>query len=337
MPRPAQAASTADATEPIDTAQSCTLTLLYRCDGTAVPDLQVRLYHIADVSADFQYTPTAPFRSAGLGLNGVQSAGEWNVIRSTLESRILADSIAPLSTAVTDPTGQVCFDDLAPGLYLVPDVRTAICSFDSALIAIPGLNPDGRWQYSLTVTPKPEITPPGPGPSPDPGPTPDPGTKLQFKVLKLWKGDSGQDRPQSVEVELFRDGVSHQTVTLSEENHWSYSWTTEDDRADWMVVERNVPTGYTVTVEERTDAFILTNTWQPEDIPPDEPPTVDPPSPDDPDVEDVFSEVDVPTVTPPSDSPKTGDTPHIMFYTILMYVSGGILILLGITGKRKDV
>ena len=129
------------------------------------------------------------------------------------------------------------------------------------------------------------------------------------------------DRPQSIEVEIFRDGVSYQTVTLSEGNIWSYAWTAENDGADWMVVERNLPVGYTVSVEAQGATFILTNTRLP-DVPPVEDPPFDP---------------DTPDVPSPSDSPKTGDTPHILLYTVLMYVSGIILILLGITGKKKCV
>ena len=128
--------------------------------------------------------------------------------------------------------------------------------------------------------------------------------EIEFKVLKLWKGDKGRsDRPQSIEVEIFRDGVSYQTVILSEENHWTFSWFAKDDGATWKVVERNVPTGYTMMVEERETSFVLTNTR-----PPDKP-----------------------------DIPQTGDTTNIMLYFVLMNVSGIMLIILGIAGKRKRV
>jgi hypothetical protein len=99
-------------------------------------------------------------------------------------------------------------------------------------------------------------------------------------------------------------------VILPEENHWAYAWTAPDDGADWMVVERDVPAGYTVTVEERAASFVLTNTLISEN----------PPEEDE---------------TEPETSPKTGDTSNIMLYTMLMYGSGIILILLGISGKRK--
>ena len=297
LPCYAQAASTADAKEPISPDKDCSLTIAYRYDGQSFSNHPVRLYKIADVSADFQYTLTAPFANSGLILNGVQSVGEWNVIRSTLETHILAYGVDADLTGVTDQDGQVCFRALKPGLYLATTEQVIqndwIYAFDSALVALPGLGADGLWQYEVAVTSKSKAIPPA-----------ETDEEIGFKVLKLWKEDNGRsDRPPSIEVEIFRDGVSYQTVILSEENHWSFSWFAKDDGATWKVVERNVPTGYTMMVEERETSFVLTNTR-----PPDKP-----------------------------DIPQTGDTTNIMLYFVLMNVSGIMLIILGIAGKRKRV
>lgn len=297
LPCYAQAASTADAKEPISLDKDCSFTIAYRYDGQSFSNHPVKLYKIADVSADFQYTLTAPFANSGLILNGVQSVSEWNVIRSTLETHILAYDVDADFTGVTDQDGQVCFRALKPGLYLATTEQVIqndwIYVFDSALVALPGLGTDGLWQYEVAVTSKSKAIPPA-----------ETDEEIAFKVLKLWKGDNGRsDRPQSIEVEIFRDGVSYQTVILSEENHWTYSWNAADDGAIWKVVERNIPTGYTMTVEERETSFVLTNTR-----PPDKP-----------------------------DIPQTGDTTNIMLYFVLMNVSGIMLIILGIAGKRKRV
>jgi hypothetical protein len=297
LPCYAQAASTADAKEPISPDKDCSLTIAYRYDGQSFSNHPVRLYKIADVSADFQYTLTAPFANSGLILNGVRSVSEWNVIRSTLEIHILTYDVDADLTGVTDQDGQVCFQALKPGLYLAITEQVIqhdwIYAFDSALVALPGLGADGLWQYEVAVTSKSKAIP-----------LAETDEEIAFKVLKLWKGDKGRsDRPQSIEVEIFRDGVSYQTVILSEENHWTFSWFAKDDGATWKVVERNVPTGYTMMVEERETSFVLTNTR-----PPDKP-----------------------------DIPQTGDTTNIMLYFVLMNVSGIMLIILGIAGKRKRV
>ena len=297
LPCYAQAASTADAKEPISPDKDCSLTIAYRYDGQSFSNHPVRLYKLADVSADFQYTLTAPFANSGLILNGVRSVSEWNVIRSTLETHILTYDVDADLTGVTDQDGQVCFQALKPGLYLAITEQVIqhdwIYAFDSALVALPGLGADGLWQYEVAVTSKSKAIPPA-----------ETDEEIEFKVLKLWKGDKGRsDRPQSIEVEIFRDGVSYQTVILSEENHWTFSWFAKDDGATWKIVERNVPTGYTMMVEERETSFVLTNTR-----PPDKP-----------------------------DIPQTGDTTNIMLYFVLMNVSGIMLIILGIAGKRKRV
>ena len=301
IPHQAMAASTSDAVEPIIPENECSLTISYCYAETAFSDIEVKLYRIAQVSADFKYTLTQPFEASGLILDGIRTAGEWNVIRSTLEAHILAYNIAPEFAAVTNEDGQVSFETLETGMYLAivsqAEQDDLHYRFDSALIALPGLGPDGRWQYQVSVNAKGEVLPPV-----------DPDEEVELKVLKLWRGDEGRtERPKSIEVEIFRDGSSYKTVILSEENHWAYTWTAKDDGSSWTVVERNIPQGYTVTVEERQSTFVLTNTWTPTD-------------PDD-----------------PGRPPQTGDTSNILLYILLMVGSGSMLIILGITGKKSRV
>ena len=301
MPCQVMAASTSDAVEPIIPENECSLTVSYCCGETAFSGIQVKLYRIAEVSADFRYTLAQSFAASGLILDGIRTSGEWDVVRSTLEAHILAYNIAPEFTSVTNENGQVSFESLKTGMYLAivnqVEQDDLHYRFDSALIALPGLGSDGRWQYQVSVNAKGEILPPV-----------NPDEKIEFKVLKLWKGDEGgSDRPESVEVEIFRDGISYEKVVLSEEKHWSYTWSAKDDGANWSVVERNVPQGYTMTVEERQSTFVLTNTWTPT-------------YPDDPDK-----------------PPQTGDTSNIMLYVLLMTLSGTMLIILGVIRKKVDL
>lgn len=290
------AVSTTDAKEPISISKECRLTISYGYKDIAFSNQSVKLYKIADVSANFQYTLTAPFTTSGLILNGIQTNGEWNVIRSTLETQILADKIAPIKEAETNASGQALFTGLAPGLYLASAVKVAqddlACFFDAVLVALPGLETSGLWQYQVAAAAKPQVLPPT-----------QPDEEIQLKILKLWRGDEGgTDRPNHIEVEIFRDGISYETIALSAENNWSYSWSAKDSGADWKVMERNVPAGYIMTVQQRDTTFVITNT-----------------RPDNP-------------ISPP---PQTGDTSNILPYTVALYVSGMMLILLGIIGKRK--
>ena len=292
------AASTSDAVEPIIPENECSLTVSYCYGETAFSGIQVKLYRIAEVSADFRYTLAQNFAASGLILDGIRTTGEWNVVRSTLEAHILAYNIAPEFTSVTNEDGQVSFESLKTGMYLAivnqVEQDDLHYRFDSALIALPGIEQDGRWQYQVSVNAKGEVLPPV-----------NPDEEVELKVLKLWRGDENRnDRPKSIEVEIFCDGSSYKTVILSEENHWAYSWSAMDDGSSWTVVERNVPQGYTMTVEERQSTFVLTNTWTPT-------------YPDD-----------------PGKPPQTGDTSNILLYVMLMSGSGSVLIILGVTGKK---
>ena len=290
-------ASTADARGPISLDRTCTITINYGYDGVPFEDVTVALYKIATVSSDAQYSLTENFRVSGLVLNGVQTNGEWNVIRSTLEANIVANNIEPEAVMATNQRGQVTYEGLEPGLYLAIAGQAVqedvTCVFASALVALPDIDEEGYWHYEVEVTAKAEVLPPV-----------DPDEELELKVIKLWKGETDQGkRPNSVEVEVFRDGVSYDKITLSAEKNWSYSWIVPDDGAKWIVVERNVPEGYTATIEEKGTSFVLTNTL----------------------VADK----------PPVEPPKTGDTANIWLYIILLYVSGIVLVLMGIMGRKR--
>lgn len=301
IPYQITALSTSDASEPIVPENECSLTVSYCYGETAFSGVSVKLYRVSNVSEDFKYNLTRGFAPSGLILNGIRSTGEWNVVRSTLEAHIVANNIAPDLTAETNADGQVSFESLNTGMYLaiVDQVEQdgLHCQFDSVLIALPGLEVDGTWQYQASANAKGELLPPI-----------DSDDEKELKILKLWRGDEDRNsRPQSIDVEIFCDGSSYKTVTLSEENHWSYSWSVRDDTSNWTVIEQNVPSGYTMTVEKRDTSFVLTNTWTPE-------------NPDG-----------------PERPPQTGDTSNIMLYILIMIVSGGVLIVLGTAGKRSRV
>ncbi len=288
-------AATADPSQPIDKNRECTLTLSYTYDGTAFENVSVKLYKIADVSNGFQFTPTNTFAPIAPILNGIKTDAEWNTIRATLESHIVADNMTADKIEKTAANGQVCFTALEVGLYLA--IAGTVTQgeetyfFDSALVALPGIDADSILQYQVTVASKSAYIPPSIG-------------DLEYTVVKLWKGDEGKNnRPKNIEVEIFCDGTSYEKITLSQENNWSYSFTAKANGEKWTVIERNTPHGYTMTVEERGNTFLLTNTYTLSDG--------------------------------PADIPQTGDTSNMILYVILMTLSGCMLIVLGIMGKRN--
>ena len=85
-------------------------------------------------------------------------------------------------------------------------------------------------------------------------------------VNKLWDDSSNQDntRPAEIEVTLYRNGVAEETVKLSAENGWKYTWKNLPVHHGiglknvYTVRETNVPAGYTAT----TDGFTITNSHE---------------------------------------------------------------------------
>ncbi|MCC8046346.1 MAG: Cna B-type domain-containing protein, partial [Clostridiales bacterium] len=97
--------------------------------------------------------------------------------------------------------------------------------------------------------------------------------KTSVSVTKAWDDSNNQDgiRPASITVTLVKNGTAtDQTVTLSETNSWTASFTDLDEytngtRNIYTVQEESV-TGYTSTITgDATTGYVITNTRTPEE------------------------------------------------------------------------
>ena len=106
--------------------------------------------------------------------------------------------------------------------------------------------------------------------------------KTKVKVTKDWNDNNNQDgvRPDSVEVQLYKDGVAVTTnerldaiQVLDESNGWTYEWTeleknkTVDGTTSeiaYSVKENNVDSNYTATDGTKDNNYVVTNTHEPE-------------------------------------------------------------------------
>jgi len=87
--------------------------------------------------------------------------------------------------------------------------------------------------------------------------TPNP---VEITVTKAWNHNGGKDLPASITVTLYRDGEPYDTVTLSEDNEWTYTWSDLTDVSVWSVDETDVPAGYTKEITVEGYEFVITNT-----------------------------------------------------------------------------
>jgi LPXTG-motif cell wall-anchored protein len=85
-------------------------------------------------------------------------------------------------------------------------------------------------------------------------------TSKKVTVNKVWENDEESDRPTEISVQLLCDGTVYDTVTLSADNSWTYTWPLLDNTKSWTVVEESVPDGYSVSLTNTEDSYTLTNT-----------------------------------------------------------------------------
>ncbi|MGT2756206.1 SpaA isopeptide-forming pilin-related protein [Streptococcus ovuberis] len=94
--------------------------------------------------------------------------------------------------------------------------------------------------------------------------------EVTVRGRKHWIGDQPSDRPQSVVVELWEDGVpTSKTATVTSDNNWSYSFTGlpkekvatngQRTRIKYTVREKDVPAGYAASYDDGK-SYDVTNT-----------------------------------------------------------------------------
>lgn len=291
------------ANEPVDLNAKCSIILELNHRGVIFEDEPVELYKVANISNNYIFTLTEEFEATGVTLNGAITKGEWNIIRSTIDSYIVSENILPMKVDFTDENGKIVFDNLEPGMYFTSSVRTARNNigyrFDSVLSSLPNLK-DGLPVYDVEVKTKPERDNP-------------PKEKIRYRVSKLWKDEKFEKlRPENIEIEIFKNKELQETVVLNAENNWFYSWEAEDDGSEWMISENIASDKYVVLVEKRDTTFVLINQYK----------------------DETSSDDNTKPEVPGDTDSDTGDSFNVSFYVVVMSLSGIALVLISIIGNK---
>ncbi len=295
LPAPAMAAET------IDVDRNVSLTIAYQGNGETISGGVFDLYYVAAVSPQGEFTLAGDFAAYPVRVNELDAAG-LRELAATLSGYVQRDDITPLDSGSTDAGGWLTFPckqtGLAPGLYLVMGHPCSQNGYDywpePFVVCLPGQDGEtGALNYDLAVVPKHDVPPEG--------------ETVTHKVLKVWDDDGGEDeRPAEVTVQLLQDGDVYDTVALTAENNWRYTWDGLDASCVWNVVE-TVPEGYTVTVVQEGLTFVITNS------------------------------MDVTTpVYPPDDDPDLPQTGQLWWPVPVLVAAGLFLILLGQVRRRGD-
>lgn len=317
----------------VDTEARASLELSYvdADRNTPIAGMSLRIYQVMDMSEAVRFTPTEAFRRyesvVNFDMAEMEHQSDWRELASTLSGLVARDGAPePTRAGKTDEAGVVRFEDLPVGLYLVVGDRVRIGRYSytpqAFLMALPNLVED-EWDYEVEAKGKY---------SRKYHVNKDKTEYTSRNVLKEWKDAGVEGRPGSVTVELLQDGKVYDTVLLQESNNWRHSWTKLSDEYDWTVVETNIPEGYTVSITQQGNTFVVTNTAGEE--PPTDPPTdppVDPPvePPVDPPVEPP---VDPPVDPPEQELPQTGT----LWWPVPLLITAGLaLFTMGFALNRR--
>ena len=232
-----------------------------RLNYSAVDNAEFKVYRAGEITDNWEFVLTGAFQDIPADLNDLDTEA-MTELSETLAAYAAADGIEPDYSGRTDENGQVVFEGLTKGLYLIigESVIWDGMRYDPVpfLLTVPSQDAEGTWNYQTEADVKYETSVPE-------------KEETEYKVVKYWAGDgSGNARPVQITVDILRDGVLYDTQTLNAENNWSYSWTAEDNGSVWQVVEREIPEHYTVKVEKNKTMFLLTNTYAgdtPEEVP----------------------------------------------------------------------
>ena len=186
---------------------------------------------------------------------------------------------------------------------------------------------------------------------------------VEYKVIKKWNVEEGENTPESVTVWLVADGKRIEKAQLSARNEWEHVFTGLPSNVRYKI-EEEVPSGWTAEYEYKNQfgdvQVTVTNTPEEPEEPPYTPPYTPPETPepptDTPEPEPPVEELDD-DETPLSDKPdepvdkpqreelkdedvpltevpKTGDTTGLNGFMLLAFLSGSGAVILGL-GKRK--
>lgn len=241
----------------IDLNREVSLTISCRDGSTPLTGAPFNLYLVATVDAFGELTETDDFSQFNVDIRG-SNAEAWKTLASTLEGYVLRDAIVPADSGNIDAQGSLSFPTderrLTAGLYLVLGERHTQndCYYDPApcMVMLPGQDLENNlWNYDVSINAKYECSA-------------IPDRFISRKVLKIWKDAGHQSaRPQEVIIQLLRDGIVYDTVTLNAGNNWRYTWEQLDNRYTWTVAEKECK-GYTVKITREGTAFMVTNTYR---------------------------------------------------------------------------
>jgi hypothetical protein len=213
------------------------------------PSVEYSLYRIATVSDKNVISLCGEFSNLKISFENINSEN-LRILSTTLKGYAAANDIKPDKTAFSDEQGHVLFDGLDNALYLI--VGKTVHYGDSyitptpAIVVLPETDAKtGEEINNIVLHEKSTVEK-------------DNKTK-DIQVLKVWKNATATQRPPQITVELYNGNRLYDTAVLNKDNNWQAEWKNLSG-SDWHVIEKDIPDGFVVTIDQQSTRFVITNT-----------------------------------------------------------------------------
>jgi hypothetical protein len=220
-------------------------------DEADLPSIEYKLYKVARISSKGELILVGNFSDADISLSKTD-AESMRILSTTLKGYITARNIRPDRVAYTNENGEAVFNGLDDAVYLI--VGSSVRYGDGYIVPTPVIvflpktdTATGEKNNNVVVYEKSTF---------------EKDNELKkIKVLKIWKNVDNATKPDRITVELYKDNVLFDTAVLSKDNNWQTEWSGLKG-SDWIVVEKDVPAGYSVKIDQQQSRFVITNTYE---------------------------------------------------------------------------
>jgi len=236
---------------------ACSITIQYPTGGASFS-----FYKIAEFSEYGEFDVIEPFDSYMNEIYELDilenntdeiTTDTWRNLAFALDTYVTADKTNPDFNEKADDEGVLQINSIEKGLYLILGEKVVIDEIvyttSPVLVTVPNRDVQGAWNNQVTL---------------------DYSGKLyaedidEYTAVKIWDDEYYENnRPDKIEVTLYKDGEEFDEVILNEENNWEYTWEKLPQGATWSAKENKVPAGYKVTYVREDDATVIENVFTP--------------------------------------------------------------------------
>lgn len=216
---------------------SISVTLKEKSENVLIDGAEITIYHIGDAS----------IKDNNLVFNKREELTCDVSLDNLKDTKLVSDIAKCINDNIikyvgTTDNGKVTFNNLNQGLYLVTQTKSTegYSDIDSFLVAIPKVE-DNKWIYNINALPKVDIY-----------------KVIDLVVEKKWNTIS-KNIPKYVNIELYKGEELIDTIELSEENNWTYTFEDIEKSDKYTIKEINIPKGFTPSYKVNEYIFTVTN------------------------------------------------------------------------------